>query len=82
MTKGELRKQRQTASAIQQAERLAVGDTRTARQRHADTIVASGKRDKAERRRATRLSRTRTPIFGSAEWAETRGDDLGESPDF
>lgn len=23
-----------------------------------------------------------TPVFGSAEWAETRGDDLGESPDY
>lgn len=25
---------------------------------------------------------SRRPIVGSAEWAETRGDDLGESPDY
>ena len=24
----------------------------------------------------------RRPVWGSAEWAETRGDDLGESPDY
>jgi hypothetical protein len=25
---------------------------------------------------------TRRPVWGSQEWAETRGDDLGESPDY
>lgn len=26
--------------------------------------------------------RTSKPTYGSQEWAETRGDDLGESPDY
>ena len=29
-----------------------------------------------------RKPRERRPAWGSQEWAETRGDDLGESPDY
>lgn len=33
-------------------------------------------------KRASQRPSTRRPTPGSAEWAETRGDDLGESPDY
>lgn len=36
-------------------------------------------------KRKTRKARTvesRVPRFGSAEWAETQGDNLGDSPDY
>lgn len=33
-------------------------------------------------RKARRQGSSRRPVVGSAEWAETRGDDLGESPDY
>ena len=31
--------------------------------------------------RVTRVRESRVPRFGSAEWCETQGDNLGESPD-
>ena len=36
---------------------------------------------RSERNHRRRTSECK-PAFGSAEWAETRGDDLGESPDY
>jgi hypothetical protein len=36
----------------------------------------------ATRKRFARIRETRRPIVGSAEWAETRGDDLGYSGDY
>lgn len=36
----------------------------------------------AVRYRGRRAPATRRPTPGSQEWAETRGDDLGESPDY
>lgn len=42
-------------------------------QRRSDALKAARKRVRTFERR---------PIVGSAEWAETRGDDLDESPDY
>jgi hypothetical protein len=40
-------------------------------------------RDGFSRPNMNRLrKRERRPVPGSQEWAETRGDDLGESPDY
>lgn len=70
-SKGEIRKQRQAEHEARQAERLAAGDTRTARERHADQQAATAKAKRRSRRKGSR-----TPVPGSAEWAETRGDDI------
>jgi hypothetical protein len=78
MTKGELRKARQAEHAAREAERLAIGDMRTSQERHLDEYLAR----EARKRRKPRKLQTRQPTPGSAEWAETRGDDLGESPDY
>lgn len=37
---------------------------------------------KARRKARTNRFNARRPAHGSQEWAETRGDDLGESPDY
>lgn len=37
---------------------------------------------KVAKQMARSRTQTRRPIVGSQEWAETRGDDLGESPDY
>lgn len=74
-TKGEARKRRQAEYAARQAERQ--NDTRTARERFLDEQQAATKR-----RRKAHKPVERRPEPGSAEWAETRGDDLGESPDY
>lgn len=66
MTKGEQRKARQAAHAARHA-----GNTQSKAERAAAAVPP--------RRHAPRPRRQ--PIVGSAEWAETRGDDLGESPD-
>lgn len=34
------------------------------------------------RKRAGLILVEQTPVWGSQQWAETRGDDLGESPDY
>lgn len=77
MTKGELRKQRQAEHAIRLAARAM--DTRNALERYYDMVVEDGRI-----RRRTRRPRvqSRSPIVGSAEWAETRGDDLGLGEDY
>ncbi len=72
MTKAELRKQRQAEHAARQQARLDTGDTRTAAQRHSDTVTAAARK----RRYARRKPHSRTPIYGSAEWAETYSDDI------
>jgi hypothetical protein len=72
MTKGEIRRARQAEHAARESARLAAGDTRSAAERHADLINATAKR----RHRRSRRPSSRSPIVGSAEWAETRGDDL------
>ncbi len=36
----------------------------------------------ARLRKRSRRKPQRRPVYGSAEWAETRGDDLGESGDW
>lgn len=75
LTKGELRKQRQAEHAAREAARIESGDTRNAEQRKLDREVAA-------RRRRRKPRAERRPAVGSQEWAETRGDDLGESPDY
>lgn len=70
MTKAEIRKQRQAEHAAKTTARLTSGDFRNARERSEATIQAATKR----RRRF--VQSRRSPIVGSAEWAETRGDDL------
>lgn len=60
-----------------EAARLAAGDIRSARERRYETEAAKAKAKRYRRRKSSR-----SPIVGSAEWAETRGDDLGESPDY
>ena len=46
--------------------------------------AAEMRRSQAIRRERLALRRKgpRRPVVGSQEWAETRGDDLGESPDY
>lgn len=36
----------------------------------------------SRRRLERRAGASRSPVVGSAEWCETRGDDLGHSPDY
>jgi len=44
---------------------------------HRRTMHHTMRRQNSQARKATRR-----PVPGSQEWAETRGDDLGESPDY
>ena len=78
MTKSEQRKQRQAEHAARVAARAAVGDTRTAHDRRLAVYLAEARAKVGRRRKSS----TRRPVWGSQEWAETRGDDLGESPDY
>lgn len=55
--------------------------------RRAAQSYAGGSREALARarallRRPARGKGSRRPVPGSAEWAETRGDDLGDSPDY
>lgn len=50
------------------------------RERRAAEAIAAQQAAKAQRR-AKREAREARPVWGSQQWAETRGDDLGLSPD-
>jgi hypothetical protein len=52
------------------------------RNRRISQAQARDTRHRSAPHRRPQRRRERRPVPGSQEWAETRGDDLGESPDY
>lgn len=61
---------------------LCVRCERELKRRTAQSAADPRRQTQPPKRRRKKPTPERRPVVGSAEWAETRGDDLGESPDY